>query len=128
MIGSLALLAAALAAVGIYGLVSFTVASRTREIGVRLALGASPGEIVRLMLGWGVRLVAAGLALGLVLSFWLTQIVAGQLYGVTARDPLTFVAGSLLLSAVAVVATAIPAFRGTRVDPMTTLRDGPLNA
>ena len=128
LVGSLALLAVTLAAVGIYGLVSFSVAARRREIGLRLALGASTVEVVRLVLVWGSRIALMGVALGLVLSLWLARVVAGQLDGITARDPLTFVAGSLFLLIVAVAATLVPALRGTRVDPITTLREGALNA
>ena len=124
LIASLAALAATLAAVGIYGLVSYSVAERTREVGLRLALGAQPSEVVRLVLGTGARLAAGGVALGLMLALWLTRTVAAQLYGVTPTDPLTLAAASALLFIVVLLATLVPALRVTRVDPMTALREG----
>jgi predicted permease len=123
LISSLALLAVALAAVGIYGLVSFIVTERTREVGLRLALGAQPSEVLRLVLGTGSRLALAGIGLGLVLALWLTRIVASELYGVTPTDPLTLAGGALVLYAIVLLATFIPALRVTRVDPMTALRE-----
>jgi ABC-type antimicrobial peptide transport system permease subunit len=123
LISSLALLAVALAAVGIYGLVSFIVTERTREVGLRLALGAQPSEVLRLVLGTGSKLALAGIGLGLVLALWLTRIVASELYGVTPTDPLTLAGGALVLYAIVLLATFIPALRVTRVDPMTALRE-----
>jgi predicted permease len=122
LIGSLALLALALAAIGIYAVLSYSIAERTREVGVRLALGAQPGAVVRMLVGTGARVAAAGIVAGLVLSFGLTQLVATQLYGLTATDPLTMAAASALLFGVALVASFIPAWRATRIDPVAALR------
>jgi predicted permease len=118
----LATLALALAGVGIYGVVSYTVTQRTREVGIRLALGASRPAILAMLLANGARLAAAGLAIGAGLSLWLTQTVASQLYGITAHDPVTFIAAAAILLSVALVATYLPARRATRIDPMLALR------
>jgi putative ABC transport system permease protein len=121
LVSALALLAMALAAVGIYGLISFNAAERTREVGLRLALGARPSEVLRMVLATGARLALAGIGLGLLLSMSLTRLVATQLYG-TAWDPIPFAGGALLLFVIVVLATLVPAVRVTRVDPMTALR------
>jgi predicted permease len=118
--GSLALL---LASIGLYGVASYSVGQRTREIGVRMALGARPSSVLRLVLGSGLMLVALGLVLGLAASFALTAVVPdGLLPNVSARDPWTFAGTSLLLAAVAFVATFFPARRATKVDPLLALR------
>jgi putative ABC transport system permease protein len=122
LIGSLALLALALASIGIYAVLSYTIAERTREVGVRLALGAQPGAVLRMLLGTGARVAAAGIGAGLILSFGLTRLVASQLYGLTASDPLTMAAASALLFGVALLASFIPAWRATRIDPVVALR------
>ena len=117
--GGLALL---LAAIGIYGVVSYSVAQRTREIGVRMALGAKQKDIRRLVLGEGVFVIAVGLTVGLLLAAAATRVIAGFLYGVGPMDPLTFAGVPLLLGLVALIASYIPARRATRVDPLKALR------
>ncbi len=111
-----------LAAVGVYGVMSYSVQQRTRELGVRMALGAEPSKLRNMVVGQGMLLAAAGLLVGLGGAFWLTRFLASSLFGVTARDPIAFLVTPLLLSAVALFAVCIPAHRATRVDPMTALR------
>ena len=113
-----------LAAIGIYGTISLLVAERTQEMGIRLALGANPPAIVKLVLGQGMLLTGIGLALGVAGAMVLTRTLAGLVYGVGTLDPLTFVAVPLLLSVVALLACFLPARRAASVDPITTLRQG----
>jgi putative ABC transport system permease protein len=117
-----ALLALLLAAVGVYGVMSVAVAQRTREVGIRMALGARRAQVVRLVLGRGVRVVAVALALGLTGAFGLAPMIRAQLYGVAVTDPVTFVAMPVLLAAVALLACYLPARRAARIDPMAALR------
>jgi putative ABC transport system permease protein len=117
-----AALAVALGAVGIYGVISYAVAQRTREIGIRMALGARKHEVACLVVGQGARLALLGVALGLGGALALTRLMSGLLYGVGATDPLTFASVAILLVFVAIAASYIPARRATRVDPMVALR------
>jgi putative ABC transport system permease protein len=111
-----------LAAVGIYGVTSYTTRQRTREIGIRMALGARRADILRLVLGRGMRLTAIGLSVGLALSFGITRFLNSLLLGITPTDALTFSAVTVLLSAVAVVASLLPARRAMRLHPLVALR------
>jgi putative ABC transport system permease protein len=111
-----------LAAVGIYGLMAFSVEQRTQELGIRMALGAQPSQLRNMILGQGMVLTVFGVLIGVFAAFWLTRFLASFLFGVKAWDPLAFVLTPLLLGAVALAATWIPALRATKVDPMTALR------
>jgi putative ABC transport system permease protein len=111
-----------LAAVGIYGVMAYWVSRRTREIGVRMALGAQPGNVLALVIGSASRTIAVGVAVGLAGAFMLTRFMESMLFGVSAADPLTFAGVALLLAAIAALATYLPARRAARVDPMVALR------
>ncbi|MBR9990331.1 MAG: ABC transporter permease, partial [Gemmatimonadetes bacterium] len=115
-------LALALAAVGIYGVLAYSVRQRTQEIGVRMALGARAGDVLRMIAGDGMKLVGIGIVAGTIAALILSRILASQLYGITATDPLTFAAAIAFLGAIALIAALIPARRATRVPPMTALR------
>jgi predicted permease len=122
LLGAFAVLALALAAIGLYGVLSYLVGERTREIGVRMALGAQRGDVLRLILSQGAQMVVAGVVLGIVLSLALTRLMSSQLFGVTPHDPLTLVGVGALLVAVSFFACAVPALRAARVEPMIALR------
>jgi ABC-type antimicrobial peptide transport system permease subunit len=111
-----------MAAVGIYGLIQYSIATRTQEIGLRMAIGAQAGDIFRMIIGEGLTLSLTGLALGLVGAWWLGRAGSSLLFGVNASDPLTFTTVSMLLTAVAIAACYFPARRAMRVDPIVALR------
>jgi putative ABC transport system permease protein len=122
LLGLFGALALILAAVGIYGVISFSVAQRTHEMGIRMSLGAQPAQVLRLVMGQGARMALAGIALGAAAALGLTRLMRSLLFGVSAADPLTFAAVAILLVAVALAACYVPARRAMRVDPMTALR------
>ena len=123
LIGIFAVIAAVLAAVGLYGVLSTVVRQRTAEIGVRMALGAAPSGIFRLVVGQGLRLSAAGIGVGLVAAFALTRIMATMLIGVKPTDPPTFAAMALVFVAMAAAASWLPARRAAGLDPTQALRE-----
>jgi predicted permease len=122
LLGIFAGLALSLAAVGIYGVISYTVAQRTREIGIRMVLGARQTDVLKVVVAQGMLPVLTGVAIGLAASFGLTRLMAGMLYGVHAGDPVTLVGVALVLAAVALIATVVPARRAARVAPVVALR------
>ena len=123
LLGVFGLLALVLASVGLYGVMAYSVSQRTRELGIRMALGARSGNILELVMRQGLLLTLIGLAIGLVLAFGLTRFLAAQLYGVGATDPLTFGLTALLLTCVAMLATFVPAWKAIRVNPVIALRN-----
>jgi putative ABC transport system permease protein len=123
LVSSVAVIALALAAIGLYGLLAYVVSQRAHEIGIRLALGATRQAVFVAVFGQGARLVACGLVLGLGAGLWLRRFVATFVFGITAGDPATFATASLAFLAIAAAAVTIPAVRAARVSPMTALRD-----
>ncbi len=121
LIGTFALLALILAAVGLYGLIAYAATRRTHEIGVRMALGAPPDEILRSMIGEGIRLTLAGLAVGVVCALGLSRFITNLLYGIDAGDYTTYAAVAALLSAITILAAYVPARRASKVDPLVRL-------
>jgi putative ABC transport system permease protein len=122
LLGIFAAVALLLAAVGIYGMMSYSVTERTREIGIRMALGANSRDMFKLVVGHGVALALAGIAIGGAGAFALTRFIRGFLYEVGESDPAVFSAIALLMISVAMIASFLPARRATRVDPMVALR------
>jgi putative ABC transport system permease protein len=124
LIGAFAVMALGLASLGLYGVISYSAKQRTREIGVRVALGASERDVMGLILGQGLAVALAGIGLGLAGAVALSRVVSAFLVGVSATDPITFAGVAALLLAVAIVASFVPARRASRVDPVDALRDG----
>ena len=121
-VGAFAVVALLLACVGVYGVLSYTVSRRTREIGVRVAVGAAPIDVMRLVVGEAARLAAVGVAAGLLLAAMVARLLQGILYGVSPGDPRTLVGTAAALVAVVIAASALPARRATRIDPVDALR------
>ena len=122
LFGIFGLLGMVLASVGIYGVMAYMVTQRTNEIGLRMALGARPGDVLRLVVGQGMRLVGLGIVLGIVAGLAVTRLMGNLLFNVPTYDPITFGSVSVLVAAVAFIAGWLPAMRASRIDPVLALR------
>jgi ABC-type antimicrobial peptide transport system permease subunit len=122
LLGLFAAIALGLASLGIYGVMAYLVAQGTRELGIRLALGATPCEVLRLIISGGMTVALAGIAVGLAVAWMVSGVMGALLFGVDARDPITFVAIPVLLAGVALLACYLPARRAMRIDPAVCLR------
>ena len=122
LLGIFAGLALVMSCVGIYGVVSYLVGQRLHEVGIRMALGAERGDVLRMVLADGAKMTLAGVAIGLASAFALTRLMSKMLYGISAHDPLSYAGVAGLLSLVALLACFVPAMRATRVDPVVALR------
>jgi ABC-type antimicrobial peptide transport system permease subunit len=122
LLGAFSVIAMSLAAVGIYGVMAYTVAQRTQEIGLRVALGATTRNVLTMVLSQGLKMTAIGLAVGLTGAFFLTRVMASLLFEVSVTDPVTFAIVAIALTAVGLIACFVPARRAAKVDPMVALR------
>jgi ABC-type antimicrobial peptide transport system permease subunit len=122
LMGVFAVMALLLSSIGIFGVISYVVSQRTHEIGVRMALGAQRMDVLRLMVGGGMKMTLIGVGIGVVVALLATQLMRGMLFGVSATDPITFAGVALILCGVALLACYLPARRAMRVDPMVALR------
>src|SRR5437762_11635661 len=123
LVGIFAALSLTLAAIGMYGVMAYSISQRTRELGIRMALGATRSEVMRLVVGQSLRLTIGGVVVGLAVSLALARLVTTLLFGVSATDVATFATVPLVLGATAVAASYLPARRATRIDPLVALRD-----
>jgi putative ABC transport system permease protein len=122
LLSAFALVAIVLASIGIYGVIAYLVGQRSREIGIRIALGASPSRVVRMVVNEGVAMVAVGIGIGVVGAIALTQLMRALLFNTKATDPMTYILVTLVLAAVALVASSVPALRAANVDPSLAMR------